>query len=128
MAKEKEFIPSECKERKEGEELLPPSFSGSLKVEVPNFMKRMEYVKQCNFKTVDKGGGQMEIAAGMDNIDSIIQMAKIAEKHVKSVSLKHIESGEEYKSWGDLLEDPACDSMISEISGYIMNGVSAGKS
>lgn len=133
------YVPEECGEKtvyevdkdgnetEEVKEILPPKFEGSVTLALPNYIQRMGYIKQCNFKTEKDAKGNVEVVAGMENIDSIIEMAKIAEKHVKKVDLKNLETGDVYSEWAELLDDPDCDGVIQDVSGVVINGRSLGK-
>lgn len=105
------FEPTECKEGK---------LKGHVVIDMPNYIQRLQYVKECNFQVKDG-----EVSYGVNNIDALVKMIEVAKKHVKEVHLK--KGKEEFKSFDDLLDDAEMDGVVNEVAGAILNGIKLGK-
>lgn len=91
-------------------------FEGKVVVTLPLFAQKLKYIKECNFKTNKKG----EVEVGLEQLDSLIKMIEIAEKHIKSVEMK---CGDIVaKSWEDLNSNPEFEPIIPEIATLVING------
>lgn len=104
-------------------ETIKTEFEGKVSIEVPKYVQRMKYLKECNFKI----GEGSQVQMGMESMDSIVKMIELAPKHVKNVSLSHMKSGDKFKKWEDLEEDYRCDQILNQIASVIVNGPQLGK-
>lgn len=112
------FEPSICKEE-------DSKFKGYLSLDIPNYVQRLKYIKECGFKA-GKDGDSVVMGSMNDNIDALVKMIDLAKIHVKEIKL---EKGDlVYKKFDELLDDSECDGIINEIAGVILNGVKLGKS
>lgn len=94
---------------------------GTVKVRLPKYTERLQYLRDCQFKI--NGDGDIEIDSGM--IDSTIKMIQIAEKHVESVDLA-LESGKEIKSFEEMEYFPECEPVLQELGNLMLSGVQVG--
>lgn len=115
-----EFVPSLCKTEK-------PVFEGHVVLETPSFDQRWAYIDQCGFQ-IDKEDKDGDMSSYMNNIGALRKMVKFTEPHYKSVALKHVEDGLEYKSFTDMCSDSACDPILFEVAGMFLRGFRPGKS
>ena len=97
-------------------------FTGSIELEDISKFNRLKYISECNFQ-IGKDG---EVEAGMANIDSMLKMFSIAEKHVKKVDLKH-KTGKAFKTWKQVVESPLCDAFIDDLAMKFIAGTSMGE-
>jgi hypothetical protein len=109
-----EFIPSVCKDSEEAK----ASFSGSVKVQVPSFDERYQFIEDCGIDVADDGG----VSRKGSNFSIIRNMVKASEKFYKGVEMKRLSDGKEFKSFADLSMDPDCDSILIEVAKEIRNG------
>ena len=98
-------------------------FSGTVTITAPKYMQRMSYLKECSFDVGQDGA--ITINAG--NIDSIIKMWSIAQKHILKVDIVKKEGEVKYSSPEELEYDGDCDAVINEICNLVMTGVKMGK-
>ena len=96
-------------------------FEGSVVLEDISKFNRLKYISDCNFR-IGKNG---EVEAGMSNIESMLKMFSIAEKHVKKVNLKH-KSGKAFKTWKQVIDSPLCDAFIDDLAMKFIAGSSMG--
>lgn len=102
-------------------------FEGVIELNIPKYTQRLKYIKQCNFKAKKNEKGELEVDAGLDSLDSIVEMVEIAKQHVEKVNVRHKESQAVFKSWDELEENPVCDGLLSEIGSMVVNGPVLGK-
>ncbi|GAH17770.1 unnamed protein product, partial [marine sediment metagenome] len=76
-------------------------FTGSIIIEVPKYTQRLQYLKECNFKT--NKAGEVDQSGG--TYDSIIKMIDIAKKHMTKVEVMRVEDGLLFESIEDLEYD-----------------------
>ena len=107
----------------EGEAAKEIGVEGEIIINPPLLKQRLKYIKECNFKTNDKG----EVEVGTDTYDAIIKMIDIAEAHVEAVDVKVVESGRTYKTFLEMQADQACDEAVQYIASLILQGIKAGK-
>ncbi len=100
-----------------------PVFSGEVVIQLPRYAERMMLLKSINFKA--SGDGKVDFAG--DQIDSLVRMIGIAEKHVLSVNVTRVEDGYEFKSIEDLEYDKDGSELINEIANVVISGVKMGK-
>lgn len=98
-------------------------FKGEYVVNLPKMSERYALIKELKFKM----GASGEIEVGEDQIDTIIKITEVVEKHLKKINLVHTASGEAIKSFDDLDYITEGQDIINEISGYLFSGVSLGK-
>ena len=98
-------------------------FSGTMKIEMPNYFQRLEYYEESKFSiAIEKGAAKA--GAVESNIKAMIVLVKKAQEHVKEVRIKF--KNIEFNSFEDMLEDSACDPILNEVAGLMISGVSLG--
>lgn len=95
-------------------------FTGTVTIDMPKYKDRLALVKEVNFK-VENG----EISTGADQIDSMIKLAEIVEKHVKEIDLKVKDY--ELKSFEDLQYNKSGSDLINELGNVLLSGMTMGK-
>ena len=97
-------------------------FEGEVTISLPKYKERLQMLKEVNFKYVN---GQVE--SGLDQIDSMVKVVEIAEKHIVSVNLTRIEDQAQFLSIDDLQYDKDGADLINEIGNVILSGMPVGK-
>lgn len=96
-------------------------YEGSVRIAAPSYPQRLKYLKELNLKTQD---GQV-VSSLADNVDALLKMLDLAEKHVVHVAIVHKESAKAYKTWPELLED--ADDVCNEVAQLAVMGPKLGK-
>jgi hypothetical protein len=107
-------------------------FVGEVKIDMPKYPQRIRMFKDLNFSTSKDEDGKIVISTDGDNVmknaEAFATMIEKSEPHIKEVSVKHIESETEYKSYDDLLSDSKCDILINDIVNFVFSGNTVGGS
>lgn len=114
-----QFVPEACK-ASEGKEAR---FEGHVEIECPKFNERYELIEKAGFEMDAEG----RILTGIKQLPALRKSVELSKPFVKSVALKKIEGGVEYKSFEDLEYDPDCDEVLIEIGSQVMNGFRVSK-
>jgi hypothetical protein len=109
------YIPKVCKDE-------DATFSGSIKLKVPGFDERYQFMEDSGIDVGDDGGIQKKSG----NFAILRKMVKGSQKFYVGVELKKLSDGKEYKSFEELCEDPDCDPILIEIAGQIRSGFNPG--
>lgn len=104
-------------------EKMPEGFEGTIKIKVPLARDRLKFLKEVNFKMNE--AGEMDIS--IDDAEKISKMIEIASQYVIDCSIKHIESGTEFKTFEDLESDSDLTNLCIEIGAKILGGFSLSK-
>ena len=111
------FIPSICK----GDEAL---FSGEVELRLPTFDEKFEYLEKTGIEFDD--GGLVEVGTTPNKIKFIREIVKLSEKHYIRVSLKDLNSNEEFKSFEDLQYCTEAHPLLMEVATALLNGFKLG--
>lgn len=103
-----------------------PVFKGCVEIEVGNRKERIELSKSLLYK-VDGDGKVIEKPADQ-GLDDALYHTDLVKKHVKSVDLVHVESGEKITDFEELEYYQEGDAVISELINVVYNGVQLGNS
>ena len=118
------FKPSVCKETEGADGVkVQPTYEGQIELFVPSFDQRFQYIEEAGFEVKENG----EVDAGVKNIKSIRKIVGLSEKHYKSVFLKNIETGEEFKSFSDISFNPDLANVMIEVAAALLNGLKVSK-
>ncbi len=101
---------------------IDPKFEGFVEIDLPKYIQRLKYLKDANFKINEKG----EVANSAGGLDTTIFAVELAEKHIKKVELKHVETGDEMKKVDDLQFHPEGGEILTEIGFLVLNGPALG--
>lgn len=111
-----DYTPKLC----QGDDAL---FEGTIKMRVPTFSERYEYMEKAGFKIGEDGG----IEANMEQMGAIRRMVDFSQAHYVAVDLKRKEDGAAFKSFDEMQSDPSCDAILIEFAMACMTGVRPGK-
>lgn len=101
---------------------VPNPFKGHILIQVPKYKERMKLIKELNMNLDAKG----EIALSSDNFETASKMYDIADKYVKSLSVKR--GKEEFNSIEELEYDQEGSNLILEAANVVLSGIRMGKS
>lgn len=101
---------------------IAPKVEGEVIVDLPKYVQRLRYLKEAKFKINSDGS----VGQDVDNLEMSIKAVELAEKHIESVNLKVIESGEELTTVDDLQYSPYGADVLTEIGFLVLNGPSVG--
>ena len=110
------YIPQLCNE---AGELI---FQGKIILNALKYAERMNLIKDVNFKVKENS-----VELNTDQIDSIVKIIEVAEKHVVSVDLIRLSDQVEFKCFDDLSYDKDGSLLINELGNVILSGVKLGK-
>jgi len=118
------YTPKVCKKSvdDDGKE-HPPTFEGTVKVKLPSFDERFQYLDESQFNVDDDGDVK---TSKMDQLKSVRKLVSLSVPHYVEVNLKHKESGKEYKTFDDLTYDSKCDRILTDIAVQMVSGFKAG--
>ena len=112
--KEVQYVPKAC-------QVEGADFTGSVVISLPSQPQRYRYLAECNFQV----SGEGKVEADMSQLASVAKVLECAVAHIKAVTIKH-KDGTEYKSFEDMLDDPACSDMNLEIAMLVISGFRPG--
>lgn len=96
-------------------------FEGEIVIGLPSVRQRMMYFKEIS--TSLDARGKLKANKEKDSLKLMQKSFDILEKHIVSVDIKHIESGQEFKSFNDMADDSLCDELIlTNCIGVIVHG------
>jgi len=95
----------------------PKGFKGSVKIQIPNYKQRLNYVKESGFEIG-------ETVSLKNNIDALLVLIDVAEKHIKEINLE--KGRESIKSWEELLDSDHND-IIQQIALMMVLGGGLGE-
>jgi len=104
------YTPTVCKE--------PKTFEGAIKLKVPNFDERFQFIEDCGLDVGDDGG----LTKKTGNFAIIRNMVKHSEKFYVGVQLVRLEDRKEFNNFQDLCMDPGCDEILIEVAKEIRSG------
>jgi hypothetical protein len=110
------YIPSQAK----GES---PLFSGSILLKAPTFDQRFEYLEISGFQPEMDG----TVESRMSQLKAIRKSVQLSKPHYISVNIKHLETGDEFKSFEEMTMNPVCDTILMEIGALMVGGIRPGK-
>ena len=93
-------------------------FDGTIKLIVPSFDDRFEYMEVAGLKINQDGN----IEYTSDYSQMIRKLVGFSKKFYKSVEVKNKQSGVEYKSFEDMACDVDCDPILIEVATKIRTG------
>lgn len=109
--REIKFVPSLAKGK-------DATFEGHLIILAPSLGQRAQYIEDCAFELDDEG----KVKISTKNFGVMAKMVALAKPHVKEVKLKLLKDGTEYKSYEEMEYDNACDNILYEVGGVLLNG------
>jgi hypothetical protein len=98
-------------------------FSGSIKMRVPTFSERYEYMESAGFEIGEDGA----VEANMKQMGAIRRLVEKSKAHYGAVDLTRVSDGKKFSSYEEMETDPACDPIIIEFAMACMTGVQPGK-
>ncbi len=108
------YTPAVCKKVEDQE----PTFTGTLKLKVPNFDERYQFIEDAGLDVGDDGGLQKKGG----NFAIIRNLVKASEKFYISVDLARISDGKKFTSFQEMTMDSDCDEVLIEIAKEIRSG------
>lgn len=108
------YTPSVCKQVDD----QAPTFKGEIKVKVPNFEERYQFIEDAGLDVGDDGGIQKRGG----NFAIIRNMVKASEKFYVSIDLTRISDDKKFNSFQDLTMDSTCDEILIEVAKEIRSG------
>lgn len=113
------YTPKVCTSYKDDEgNDVQPTFSGAIKMRVPNFDERYEFIENSGIDVGDDGG----IKRGESNFSIIRKLVKNSQKFYVGVQLTRISDGKEFSTFEGLAEDSDCDGILIEVAGQVRGG------
>lgn len=97
-------------------------FKGECTIKMPSYKKRLELLKELNFK-IDASG---KVDSTTDQVDSAIKMVEIAERHIVGVKLVHTASGTKFDDFEELEFSKEGTDFINEIAQVVLGGATLG--
>lgn len=112
-----DYVPTEARE---GDNQL---YRGSVKIEEPDVLQRLEYMSELE---MDKTG-KVDKKKLEKHWKSLIPVLKKAKNHILQVDLVRLSDEKRYSCYDDLSHDMSCTNMLIEISSVVLNGVQPSK-
>ena len=91
------------------------SFEGSVLIDVPNMVERLEIIRDASTKE-----GELS-----SQLDEAISSVKVAKKKIVSLNLVHT-SGKKFESIDDLLHYKEGAAIVYKVAAIVMNGIPLG--
>ena len=98
------------------------NFEGLIKIEQPNYIERQKIME----KIIEDLGPNNDMESNIFKIRTSWKMLEVAKNYIKYVDVKH-KDGTEFKSYDELLDDPRCDMICTEISMNLVRGNQLGE-
>jgi len=113
--REVKYIP-ECTLEVEGLKRAP--MVGYVLISAPSHQERLRYLSKSKMKHGETGD---QVQMAMDNLEAMAVLVDILKDHVKSVELLK-DDGIKISTYEDMIYDPDCESVITELSIALVNG------
>jgi len=110
------FVPSQC----QGE---TPTFEGFIEMRMPTFDEKFGILEDIELKMTD---GEVDVSNSQSNMKTLRKAVKLSQGFYKMVALKHIKTGEEYKSFDEMTCDEKCHPILIEVGMALLGGFKMG--
>jgi len=101
---------------------IEPRVEGEVVVKLLKHLDRLKKMKDANYNLDENGN----IKGGSNALDTTIMATELAEKHIESVNLKIIKTGEELKTVEELSYSPVAGDVLTDIGFLLINGPELG--
>jgi len=113
-----DFVPSVCKDTKDGKKKVPATFSGKIRLRAPTFDEKYQYIEESGLDLDEEGN--MESKGGQ--LKTIRRLVGFSKKHYEEITLKRISDGVEFKSFEQMEVDSSCDAILIDVGSQLING------
>lgn len=97
-------------------------FEGKVEIEMFSHPERIRFLGELNLKVGKDGSVEQS-----DHVHAALKQFEAVKERVKSVELKHLESGQEFKDVESLSFYSEGVEVLNELSVLLMKGISLGK-